>query len=100
MRIKELIEKWTNEMAYIKDHIENCKSVYKLSAVASRERYEAISEMLSDIKYTENSDVILSEIIEGLENISNRYIVLDDQYVISKHVLDMYIDYLRYNIIK
>lgn len=50
MEIQQLIEKWTKEMADIKSHIKKHEDTFGHPAVTSRERLEAISEMLADIK--------------------------------------------------
>ena len=50
MELQQLIEKWTNQMADIKRHIIQHEDTYGHPAVPSRERYEAISEMLADVR--------------------------------------------------
>jgi hypothetical protein len=50
MEIQQLIEKWTKEMADIKSHIKQHEDTFGHPAVPSRERLEAISDMLADIK--------------------------------------------------
>ena len=50
MELKQLIEKWTKEMADIKSHIKQHEDTFGHPAVTSRERLEAISDMLADVK--------------------------------------------------
>jgi hypothetical protein len=50
MEKQTLIEKWTKEMADIKSHIKQHEDTFGHPAVTSRERLEAISDMLADIK--------------------------------------------------
>lgn len=50
MELQQLIEKWTKEMADIKQHIKEHEDTFGHPAATSRERYEAISDMLADVK--------------------------------------------------
>jgi hypothetical protein len=50
MELQQLIEKWTKEMADIKSHIKKHEDTFGHPAVTSKERLEAISDMLADIK--------------------------------------------------
>jgi hypothetical protein len=44
---------------------------------------------------TNQSVQVMDEVIEELKKMSNNYQVLDGQYVISKNVLDVFIEYLE-----
>ena len=50
MELKEVITKWEKEIDEIKSHIKECENNFGHPSVASRERYETIIEILSDIK--------------------------------------------------
>ena len=64
MEIQQLIEKWTKEMADIKSHIKQHEDTFGYPAVTSRERLEAISDMLADIKQLKiSSNPMLSEVL-------------------------------------
>ena len=50
MELKEVIAKWEKEINEIKSHIKEHENDFGYPAVVSRERYETIIEILSDIK--------------------------------------------------
>ena len=52
MELQEVINKWEKEINEIKTHIKEHENNFGHPAVVSRERYETIVEILSDIKKT------------------------------------------------